>query len=195
MKEKNCPHCKQTLDVSLFNKNNSKNGYQWICRPCEKIYRKKMRIKNGDKYRETQRKWMRDNPKLMYAKRKRWMDKDPCAKLSNTVRMVVNRSLKENNGIKNDSLLNYLPYTMTQLRDHLESLWTVGMSWETHCSKGWHVDHIIPLNHFYKEHDLTDPAIQHKAFHYTNLQPLWGSENIAKSDKLNSDQKKFSKRN
>ena len=181
MKEKNCPHCKQTLDVSLFNKNNSKNGYQWICRPCEKIYRKKMRIKNGDKYRETQRKWMRDNPKLMYAKRKRWMDKDPCAKLSNTVRMVVNRSLKENNGIKNDSLLNYLPYTMTQLRDHLESLWTVGMSWETHCSKGWHVDHIIPQSKL--PYDSMDHPNFLKCWSLDNLQPLWWDENLAKGSK------------
>lgn len=53
------------------------------------------------------------------------------------------------------------------------------MSWENRGNFGWHVDHIKPCASF----DLTKPEEQAKCFHYTNLQPLWARENIAKGDK------------
>jgi hypothetical protein len=42
----------------------------------------------------------------------------------------------------------------------------------------WHVDHAIACAKF----DLTKPEEQRKCFHYTNLQPLEGGENISKGD-------------
>ena len=54
------------------------------------------------------------------------------------------------------------------------------MSWETYDIKGWHIDHIVPVSAF----DLTDPVEIARACHYTNLQPLWWHENLAKSDSM-----------
>ena len=65
------------------------------------------------------------------------------------------------------------------LRGYLESQFKDGMSWENYGS-GWQVDHKIPLAAF----DLTDEAQQMKAFHYSNLQPLWAKDNAAKGSKL-----------
>lgn len=65
---------------------------------------------------------------------------------------------------------------------HLESQFRDGMSWDNYGIKGWHIDHIIPCNAF----NLWNPEEQKKCFHYTNLQPLWASENLAKSDRIPS---------
>ncbi len=56
------------------------------------------------------------------------------------------------------------------------------MTWENWGWGGdkWHVDHIIPLASF----DLNDPVQLLRANHYTNLQPLWQAENLAKGARL-----------
>lgn len=67
-----------------------------------------------------------------------------------------------------------------ELKVYLEAKFKKGMSWNNWSYRGWHIDHIIPIASF----DLTDIKQQKKAFHYTNLQPLWRKENMLKSDKL-----------
>jgi len=59
-------------------------------------------------------------------------------------------------------------------KEYLESKFKIGMSWENY-GKIWHVDHIIPCKKF----DLQNPEQQKKCFHYTNLQPLWATTQIA----------------
>jgi hypothetical protein len=72
--------------------------------------------------------------------------------------------------------------TIEQLKIHLEARFKRGMTWDNHGSC-WHIDHIIPMAHF----DLTDERQLLAASHYTNMQPMWASENLAKSDKLQQD--------
>jgi hypothetical protein len=51
------------------------------------------------------------------------------------------------------------------------------MTWENHGK--WHIDHIKPGALF----NLINIEEQKKCFHYTNLQPLWASENLSKGCK------------
>ena len=60
---------------------------------------------------------------------------------------------------------------------YLESLFTDGMSWDNmHL---WHIDHIVPCAAF----DLQEAKQQHVCFWYRNLQPMWATDNLSKSDK------------
>ncbi len=64
--------------------------------------------------------------------------------------------------------------------DHIESqfhLWP-GMSWDN--MNEWHVDHRQPCKSF----DLRDEAQQRRCFHFSNLQPLWACDNLAKGARV-----------
>jgi hypothetical protein len=53
------------------------------------------------------------------------------------------------------------------------------MTWLNH-GQIWEIDHIKPCSSF----DLTDLEQQKQCFHYTNLQPLFKTENRQKSNKI-----------
>lgn len=89
------------------------------------------------------------------------------SRLSQAVGRTVNKPM---------STLEGLGCTFAELKQKLEAQFQDGMSWENYGRKGWHIDHRKPLALF----DLTDPAQFRKACHYSNLQPLWWHENVAK---------------
>jgi hypothetical protein len=74
------------------------------------------------------------------------------------------------------SAVTMLGCSLDALRQHLESQFLPGMTWDNWTVDGWHLDHIRPLASF----DLTDPAQCAEACHYTNLQPLWAADNLRK---------------
>lgn len=65
-----------------------------------------------------------------------------------------------------------LGYTAKELKLHLESLFTDGMSWSNFGE--WHVDHIKPVSKFNK---MELPSVVNSL---TNLQPIWAYENLKK---------------
>ena len=69
--------------------------------------------------------------------------------------------------------IKYLGCTISDFKKHIEAKFKEGMTWKNHGK--WHIDHIIPIR--YKNPSLEEVA---KRLHYTNTQPLWASENIAK---------------
>jgi len=78
-------------------------------------------------------------------------------------------------GKKESTTYEILGYSAEQLKEHLETLFTDGMSWENWGE--WHIDHKIPVSKFEKD---TDPKIVNSL---SNLQPLWASDNIKKSNR------------
>ena len=99
-------------------------------------------------------------------------------KLSKLLRNRLQKSLK--NKWKSGSAIKDLGCTIDELKTHLESKFQLGMTWDNWGFEGWHIDHIKPLASF----DLTDREQFLIACHYTNLQPLWAKDNMAKSDKI-----------
>lgn len=65
-----------------------------------------------------------------------------------------------------------------EFKKHIESRWEPGMNWSNY-GRGqgmWSLDHIKAIDHF----EIGDES----ANHFTNLQPLWYSENSRKGSKL-----------
>lgn len=92
----------------------------------------------------------------------------------------VVRGIKYNH-VTRGAMLDMVGCSLGSLKQHLESLFTEGMTWENYGLRGWHVDHIRPCSSY-------DPSIKEDmdaCFHYSNLQPLWWYENLRKAGKLN----------
>lgn len=133
----------------------------------EKIlqYQKEYRIKNKENIARKAR--LKEKEDL----------KNPLYRLKKNLRRRL--SLAINGQCKSASTMELIGCTIEELRTHLENQFTEGMSWDNYSLTGWHVDHIIPC----KAYQLENPEQQKQCFHYTNLQPLWASDNYAKSGK------------
>ena len=105
------------------------------------------------------------------------------ARMCRLLRSRVRASLRGKG--RADSAVKMLGCTVDEAREHLEAQFSEGMSWENHGE--WHIDHIKPLSWF----DLSDPKQMAEACHYTNLQPLWGYENISKGNRAAGDGASF----
>jgi hypothetical protein len=135
-----------------------------------KQYLKQYRENNIDKIRETKRNYERTRK-----------TNDPLYKLISNFRTAIYQVLKENNVEKNGRYFEVLKYSPQQLIDHLESKFTGDMSWDNYGK--WHVDHILPITSF-EINEIGDDEFM-KCWGLSNLQPLWGDENIRKSNTIN----------
>jgi len=127
------------------------------------------RVSNIDKIRKTRKRWRKNMPTK--------------SKLKNSLRhrfyKIIVRLKK---GIKYTNVINLVGCSIDQLKIHLELQFTEGMNWSNYGfgKDKWTIDHILPLDYF----NLFNLEEQKKAFHYTNLQPLWGVDNFKKSNKV-----------
>ena len=123
--------------------------------------------------REWMRAWNKKNVKRIYKQRR----ERPYERLASVIRARIYDVLKH--GYKSDRTEKLIGITIKELKTYLESQFKTGMTWENYGFYGWHIDHTIPLSSF----DLKNPEEQKKAFHYTNLQPLWAKDNLRKHSK------------
>lgn len=106
----------------------------------------------------------------------------------NSIQLIIRSRLskKLNSALKNKGLkktlctMELLGCDINFFISFIEKQFLPGMTWENYGVYGWHLDHIIPCNWF----DLSKIEDQKKCFHYTNIQPMWGSENTSKQDKI-----------
>lgn len=117
-------------------------------------YIKKYKVENREKYY----KYRNDNPHIIA-----W-------------RSVLHSTLKRMNTSKSDHTIKLLGYSADELKEHIQSQFQPGMSWENHGD--WHIDHIIPVTKFDSDSPINEVCA------LGNLQPLWAFDNLSKSNKL-----------
>lgn len=101
---------------------------------------------------------------------------NPQFRLAHVTRCRIRDALKAALTGKSARSLDLIGCTAEEFKAHLEGLFLEGMTWENWSPEGWHIDHKRPLASF----DLTDPAQQREAFHFTNTAPVWADENLSK---------------
>lgn len=120
--------------------------------------------------------------------------KDPAKKLRRKLSGQINRMLRTNGAHKARSFLKHVPYTMEELKEHLENLFEPWMDWNNHGSYyvrmwddndratwKWQLDHIIPQSKLpYKS---MDDANFHKCWALENLRPYSAKQNLLDSDR------------
>ena len=198
MERKICNKCNIEMDISNFHKDKTKKyGVTNQCKECKKITNKIWNACNIEKKKELYEKWRLKNIEnrrtyLKEYKKKNWSsiliqinkrDKerkktDPLYKLKLNIRSRTRNFLKKKNILKTDAIFKIIGCTPEELKIHLENQFIEKMCWENHGFYGWHIDHIVPLDSGCNEEEIL------KLCHYTNLQPLWWSENLSKGYKV-----------
>ena len=132
------------------------------------------------KRRDAVARWKAANPdkvKLYSKRRKKGIVRKYGTSLSRVAHSYRTRLVKVLTN-KNRSSYSYLGCSILELREHLQSQFSSGMTWENYGFYGWHVDHRIPLASATSLEELL-PLL-----HFSNLQPLWAKHNLSKGAKL-----------
>ena len=161
---KTCSICAETKPKSEFPVREMKgDGYSSHCKKCASDIHRNWKLRNLLKYKQTM--------KVYVSKR---LSEDVNFHLIVNLRGRLNKALRGN--YKAGSAVKELGCSIEFFKQYLEAQFLPGMSWENYGLKGWHIDHKKPLADF----DLSNAEQLKQACHYTNLQPLWATDNLRK---------------
>ena len=170
-----CKKCLIDKDNSNFHKRkDSKTGYRRTCKSCVSDYQSEYQSKyyelNKDKISEYKYEYRRTEE--YRDKNKNRIDKKHIRISRNFINSTINRIKSKKNYKSN---LDLLGYSHEEFKNHIENLFSEGMSWDNHGE--WHIDHIIPVSRF-------DESVDIKIMNsLSNLQPLWAKDNLKKSNR------------
>jgi len=167
--------CKQMKTYYKKNKDKIINKVRTYRNTCKqeikekrKEYAKKYESKNIEKLREMRRKYYKDRAK-----------KDPMYKFKKTLSANILKVFRRKKCKKNSRTQKILGCNYETAFNHLKHTFEQNYKIPLHEAKEeLHIDHITPLSFAKTEEELI------KLNHYTNLQYLYASDNLKKSDKL-----------
>jgi len=184
-----CTSCEETIPYHkmLFNRGN----VQKRCKNCDGSSSKERydgnskhrirvvgeyRKKNLDKITSYKKEWDVKNHEYL-REYQQWYNSQPHIKITNSLRCRLYGVLQAKKKKKTIHTFSLLGCDLAFFIEWMEFQYMPGMTLKNHGE--WHMDHCKPCNAF----DLMDESEQSICFHWTNIQPLWGPDNIAKSDR------------
>jgi len=204
IKEKRCRTCDET-NASMFY--SSKNN---ICKPClskerakrwenDKDLRDRKKIRSSSneykkkaseyhfKNRDRRLRLQKEYYKRTYHLRKheqREYEQQPHVAAARFIRGEVHRVLSKIGTKKEKHSVEYVDYTPMELKEHIESLFQPGMSWDNHGmgTGKWQIDHKKEVAQYIKE-GVTDINTINRL---DNLQPLWTEDHAIKTGAFQS---------
>jgi len=200
-----CSTCdeKKPLTTEYFHKRkDSKTGFRHQCKICKKANRSSEPVKRYNKSKKAsdcRKRYRKNNHKLLIERdfirrqnmtpkqkkirleqKKLWtkkqMETNELFIVSIGIRTLLRSSFKSKGWSKDSKTQDYLGCDWETFKEHIESQFVDGMSWNNQGE--WHYDHYYPKS-LAKTHE--DMYIFN---HYTNFQPLWAKDNLSKSNKV-----------
>jgi len=163
---------KEKIDSKAIN-------YQKINSEYYKEYRAKYYSNNKEKIKLKTKLYRKNNKHRINQKHLIRAKTDIFYVLKKNIRGRIQTAVKRNSIIKDKKTLDILGCSISELKIYLEKMFKPDMNWNNYGKGGWHIDHIIPLN--FAKNDID---VFYKLCHYSNLQPLWESENCSKGSKI-----------
>jgi len=170
-----CKYCKVS-NIPYKQMQINRGNIQVGCKKCDSNGSKKRYYEN--------RTWrlgiVKEYTRLNYHKVRiyqRWYHSQPHQRIRHSLHQRIYKLLKS---IGTDKVMNTMPYLGCSLEFFLE--WMEFQFYDDEMSFNnygeWHMDHCKPCSAF----DLLNIDEQMECFHWTNLQPMWGAENLSKSN-------------
>ncbi len=180
MATKVCSKCQ--IDKELLPNNFRQCKYQSgilyfksICRSCESKIQVARVKKNGLTQSQKSKKalyikiWKNQNKDIINSGYRQRIANDPNFRLRKNVSRAINHALKKQSSSKNSSIMHFLPYSMNDLKVHIESQFINKMNWENYGSY-WEIDHIVPQSCL--PYTYMGEANFKKCWSLNNLRPL-----------------------
>jgi hypothetical protein len=178
-----CSKCKIEKELNIDNYRickypNGKEYFKATCRECERLavikynskHKEERKEYNKDFYKNNPdylKNWKNDNRDKINTQYRERLANDPEFKLRKNCSRAISRMLKINNSSKfNHSILQYLPYSIEQLKLHIEKQFNDRMGWDNYGIY-WEIDHIIPQS-----------CLPYKTMEDDNFKKCWSLENL-----------------
>lgn len=196
-----CSKCKEEKSNSEFGKDLSKScGLQSYCKECQKNDRimktyssstisveyRQTYYKENKKELLTKQKIYKENNKEVinnYQKeyRKKRRSEDITFRLSEVIRSNVSRVFKYIGTKKETKSYSIVEYKPIELKEHLESKFKEGMTWDNYGTI-WEIDHTIPVKWFINNIDKFKDKnhVCKEANALNNLTPMFFNDNRTK---------------
>jgi hypothetical protein len=180
-----CGACKMGKTEDSFRLCKYKNGtlyYHSICSICTR----QKALEYAKNHRDDRKKYQKDYSATNPEYKKEWksINKDKIRRqererhatdINFKLKKNVSRSIRHAITKQGLSTFKHLPYTVQELKKHLESQFDTKMSWDNYGSY-WHIDHIIPHSLF-KYVSMEDDAFN-ICWALSNLRPLEAHQNM-----------------
>lgn len=199
-------------DFALRSKQHKQNCKEWVKKNAERVknYRgeylkenqwkvslasKTWREKNKERYDASCKAWREKNKDVIrrhsMATKRKYKEKitaqsvayaskrrkeNPMVALTTVLRNRTAAAFRKKRIAKDSKTLEIIGCSWEELKSHIDRQMLYGMTWGNRGEK-WHIDHIIPLASAKTANELK------RLCHYTNLRPLWASENLSKGSK------------
>jgi hypothetical protein len=175
-----CAQCSVEKSLDEFHRSKIFNdGRTSKCKKCKSLLCSDYYVRNVDLCKKKSANYYQDNKDGRNLWEKNKSLSDPLFKLKKRLRHRLRSAFYRLKKSKSSgSAIKDLGCSIDFLKQHLESQFEPGMTWDNWSTHGWHIDHREPLANASTQEELL------RLCHYANLQPLWAKDNLSKSNKV-----------